>query len=155
APARRVASVRAIQPVGTHLLLAGELTMRTLVLAPALLLVACGAASDPPAATLATTTAAVVRTDVARTQSVSGTITYGTPSPVVVLGSGGVITWLPDQGAVIARGQRLYSIDARPTILMLGSTPAYRPLAIGESGADVKELEQNLLALGYANSSNL
>jgi peptidoglycan hydrolase-like protein with peptidoglycan-binding domain len=128
--------------------------MRAFILSATLLLVACGAA-DPPTASVATTTTPVVRTDVARMQSVAGAITYGTPSPVVVLGPGGVITWLPDPGAVVGRGQRLYSIDARPTMLMLGSTPAYRALTVGTTGADVKELEQNLLALGYANSANL
>ena len=129
--------------------------MRAIVVSSALLLVACGAASDPPAASVATTTAPVVRTDIVRSQAVSGTITYGAPSPVVVLGAGGVVTWLPEDGSVIGRGQRLYTIDSRSTFLMLGATPAYRTLADGTTGSDVRELEQNLLALGYANSSNL
>lgn len=129
--------------------------MRGLVLSSALLLVACGVASDPPTFSVATTTAPIVRTDVAQTQSVPGTITYGTASPLIVLGAGGVVTWLPQAGVVIGRGQRLYAIDTRPTILMFGSTPAYRTVAAGSSGLDVTELEKNLLALGYANSSNL
>lgn len=129
--------------------------MRALVLSSALLLAACGASGDPRPATVATTTAPVVRTDIAQTQSVSGTITYGTPSPVVALGAGGVVTWLPGTGAVVHSGERLFSVDARPTVLMLGSLPAYRTMTVGTSGADVTQLEQNLLALGYATSSNL
>ena len=115
---------------------------------------ACASAT-PPAASVATTTAPVVRTDVARTQPVSGSVTYGTPAPVFALGGGGVVTWIPAVGATINRGGALYAIDARPTVLLFGAAPAYRDLRIGTSGADVTQLELNLLALGYATRSNL
>ena len=127
--------------------------MRFVAVIPILLAVACGGA---PAAgsEIPTTTAPIVRTDIARTQAVSGIITYGVQSPVVALGTG-VVTWLPVEGTVVDRGQRLYAVDGRPTILLRGAMPAYRAMSIGTSGADVKQLEQNLLELGYATSANL
>jgi Putative peptidoglycan binding domain len=40
-------------------------------------------------------------------------------------------------------------------VLLCGSTPAYRPLAEGMSGPDVRELNRNLVDLGYARRSEL
>lgn len=65
-------------------------------------------------------------------------------------------TSLPTVGQIVSRGQPIYSVDGNQVTLLYGDTPAYRDFRPGMSdGADVKELEQNLLALGYANSSNL
>lgn len=129
--------------------------MRQLAAAPILLLMAaCGGGPSAAGAEIATATAPVVRTDIARTQTVSGTVTYGAPTPVVTLAAG-VVTWLPIAGAVVNRGERLYAVDGRPTVLLQGTMPAYRTMSVGASGTDVRQLEQNLLALGYATSSNL
>ncbi|WDV34195.1 hypothetical protein OIM90_32185 [Streptomyces sp. AD16] len=35
----------------------------------------------------------------------------------------GVVTWLPKQGATVARGEQLYRVDERPTVVFFGSTP--------------------------------
>ncbi|MEV0468763.1 peptidoglycan-binding domain-containing protein, partial [Streptomyces prunicolor] len=43
----------------------------------------------------------------------------------------------------------MYRVDDDPVVLMYGAVPAYRALRTGEEGADVKELERNLKALGY------
>jgi hypothetical protein len=44
----------------------------------------------------------------------------------------------------------LYRLDGDQIVLMYGSTPAYRVLKSGVAdGADVRELEQNLAALGF------
>jgi putative ABC transport system ATP-binding protein len=43
----------------------------------------------------------------------------------------------------------VYKVDDRPVPLIYGKVPLYRPLRTGLSGVDVKELEQNLAALGY------
>jgi multidrug efflux pump subunit AcrA (membrane-fusion protein) len=68
-------------------------------------------------------------------------------------GSGGgapaIYTSLPAVGQTVSRGQTLYSVDDRPVPLLYGSTPIGRQLAVGVSGADVQELEANLVALGY------
>jgi peptidoglycan hydrolase-like protein with peptidoglycan-binding domain len=61
----------------------------------------------------------------------------------------GTVTWLPALGAVVNRGQALYQADNRPVSLFYGGRPFYRSLQVGDSGDDVKELEQNLAALGY------
>ncbi|HEV3402206.1 MAG TPA: peptidoglycan-binding protein, partial [Acidimicrobiales bacterium] len=45
---------------------------------------------------------------------------------------------------------------SRPVPLLFGDLPAWRRLAVGVSdGADVRQLEANLVALGYANESQL
>jgi len=67
----------------------------------------------------------------------------------------GSITWLPAPGAVVQQGQRLYAVGGRPVTLLTGAVPAYRQLAAGVSGDDVRQLEEDLIALGFANASNL
>ena len=48
------------------------------------------------------------------------------------------------------RGGALYRLDGDPVVLMYGSTPAYRALQSGVSeGRDIRELEHNLVALGF------
>ncbi|MEU4239938.1 peptidoglycan-binding protein [Actinoplanes sp. NPDC026619] len=61
----------------------------------------------------------------------------------------GTVTWLPVTGATVKRGQPLYRIDNKPVVLLYGALPAYRTLAPGVKGADVKQFEKNLWALGY------
>jgi hypothetical protein len=62
----------------------------------------------------------------------------------------GTVTWLPATGATIGQGQQLYGVDGHSVPLIYGSTPLYRSLSVGVSkGADVRELNQDLRALGY------
>jgi len=63
--------------------------------------------------------------------------------------STGVYTALPSVGQTVSRGQTLYAVNGRPIPLFFGSTPLARQLTVGVSGDDVKELEDNLIALGY------
>ena len=67
----------------------------------------------------------------------------------------GSVTALPAVGQVVSQGQTLYSVSGSPVVLLYGSTPAYRSLSEGMSGPDVTELNADLVALGYANSSDL
>ena len=67
----------------------------------------------------------------------------------------GSFTWLPALGATIAQGQPLYAVDGRPVVLLYGTQPLYRQLCPGVNGPDVKQLEQDLIDLGFASSSNL
>jgi peptidoglycan hydrolase-like protein with peptidoglycan-binding domain len=107
--------------------------------------------NDPPPASagpVATGTAQVVRTDIAQQQQVNGTLTY--EGLYQVLGSGEVVTRLPAVGSTITRGQTLYEAAGRRVPLLYGSRPAWRTLALGVTdGADVRQLEVNLRALGY------
>ena len=62
----------------------------------------------------------------------------------------GTVTWLPGVGATISQGQELYGVDGHSVPLIYGSTPLYRTLGVGVSnGADVRELNEDLRALGY------
>ena len=107
-----------------------------------------GAAGTGRTAGPALATVPVTRATLTQTQQVNGTLGYG--APVTVNGRGsGVITWLPTPGAVIGRGQPVYKADNQPVPLFYGRLPLYRPLHTGDNGADVREAERNLAALGY------
>ncbi|HEX3841080.1 MAG TPA: HlyD family efflux transporter periplasmic adaptor subunit [Acidimicrobiales bacterium] len=67
----------------------------------------------------------------------------------------GTYTELPAPGQVISQGQVLYRVNDSPVVLLYGSTPAYRTLAAGATGADVAELNADLVALGYATAAQL
>jgi peptidoglycan hydrolase-like protein with peptidoglycan-binding domain len=56
---------------------------------------------------------------------------------------------------VISQGQVLYRVNDAPVVLLYGSTPAYRTLSAGATGADVAQLNADLIALGYATSAQL
>jgi hypothetical protein len=65
-----------------------------------------------------------------------------------------IYTMLPSPGRVVRRGRPLYAIDGQATLLLYGSTPAWRAFRAGmPAGADVAELNANLRALGYGASS--
>jgi hypothetical protein len=70
-------------------------------------------------------------------------------------GSSATFTSLPAVGQQISQGQVLYQVNAQPVVLLYGSTPAYRALSEGLTGADVTELNADLVALGYATSREL
>ncbi|HTF08080.1 MAG TPA: peptidoglycan-binding domain-containing protein, partial [Asanoa sp.] len=94
-------------------------------------------------------TAPVTRTTLTQTQQVNGTLGYG--APVTVTGRGaGTVTWLPAPGVRLRRGQPVYQADDRAVPLFYASRPLYRQLRPGDTGRDVKDVEQNLKALGYA-----
>jgi peptidoglycan hydrolase-like protein with peptidoglycan-binding domain len=100
-----------------------------------------------PAAPLATAT--VTRQDLNGQTKVSGTLGYA-GSGTVQSPLAGRITWLPKAGAVIRRGGTLLAVDNRPVQLFYGNLPPWRDLSTGvDDGPDVKQLEQNLVALGY------
>jgi peptidoglycan hydrolase-like protein with peptidoglycan-binding domain len=60
-----------------------------------------------------------------------------------------LITWLAPVGLTVERGQPVFRVDDRPVVLLYGPLPVYRTLAAGTRGADVRQLETNLVALGY------
>jgi len=67
----------------------------------------------------------------------------------------GSVTWLPAPGTVVQQGQTLYRVAGRPVVLLDGAVPAYRELGPGASGDDVRQLERDLIDLGFASASNL
>ena len=65
-------------------------------------------------------------------------------------GSTSSYTMLPSPGRLVRRGQPLFAINGQPTVLLYGSTPAWRAFRAGmSSGTDVTELNANLNALGF------
>ena len=61
----------------------------------------------------------------------------------------GTITWLPEPGTTLQQGDVVAKVNETPVILLYGDLPAYRSLAKGAEGADVRQLEAALVALGY------
>jgi peptidoglycan hydrolase-like protein with peptidoglycan-binding domain len=82
------------------------------------------------------------------TKTTSGELAFGAATTASSRFAG-TLTKLPSGGDSIARGESLYAVDAVPVALMYGALPAYRDLKNGVEGADVKEFEANLAALGY------
>jgi peptidoglycan hydrolase-like protein with peptidoglycan-binding domain len=93
-------------------------------------------------------TAEVSRETLVDRESHDGTLGHGTTTTLGAR-SGGTVTWLPATGSIIRRGKALYKLDNEPVTLLYGNLPAYRTLAPGVEGADVKQFEKNLWALGY------
>ena len=67
----------------------------------------------------------------------------------------GTFTWLPPVGQTIRQGQQIYQVSGTPVVLLYGNVPAYRDLSEGMTGADVKELNTDLVTLGYATAAAL
>lgn len=104
-------------------------------------------------------TATVTQGALAATVAVSGTLTFaarpdGSPYTVIDQASG-TYTELPTAGQALSQGQVLYRVNDTPVVLLHGTTPAYRTLSSGTAGADVTELNADLVALGYATSAQL
>ncbi len=115
---------------------------------------ATSTAQQPPV-----NTTTVERDKLSAVISQEGTITYsaqadGSPYSLVNQTSG-TYTKLPVVGQVISHGKVIYRVSDRPVVLLYGSTPAYRTLSAGATGADVAELNAELVALGYATSAEL
>ncbi len=68
----------------------------------------------------------------------------------------GTITWLPGAGRVIRQGGVLFRTgNASPVVLLYGRVPAWRALSEGVHGADVRQLNRDLVALGYVTAAEL
>src|SRR5215472_5587922 len=86
--------------------------------------------------------------------SVSATLGYA--GSYTVTGHGGTLTWLPAPGRVIGQGQVLYRVgNGTPVFLLYGRVPAWRALSAGMHGADVRQLNHALVALGCATRAQL
>ncbi len=67
----------------------------------------------------------------------------------------GVLTGIADVGSIVEPGGALYTVDGSyPVVLLQGDLPAYRDLGPGVTdGVDVRQLEANLVALGFADAT--
>lgn len=112
-----------------------------------------------PVSTTGTALAEVEQRSLSAQTQVSGTLGYAGDFDVVNQANG-TITALPSIGQVVKQGEALYQVDGSPVVLLYGSTPAYRELAVGAyasdvKGSDVQQLNAALVALGHATTSEL
>jgi hypothetical protein len=100
-------------------------------------------------------TAAVVREDIEAVTPVAATLGYAGSFTVTGQG-GGTLTWLPQPGQVISQGQALYQTgNGSPVVLLYGTVPDWRAMSEGNTGADVAQLNHDLVTLGYASSADI
>ncbi|MDX3859815.1 peptidoglycan-binding protein [Streptomyces europaeiscabiei] len=71
----------------------------------------------------------VTRETLTERTTVEGQLGYGTELPLPVKATG-TVTWLPEQGTTVERGDELLRVDDRPVILMYGPLPMYRSLGL-------------------------
>jgi peptidoglycan hydrolase-like protein with peptidoglycan-binding domain len=101
-----------------------------------------------------TSVSAIARRLLQAQTSVSATLGYA--GSYAVAGHGGTLTWLPGPGRVIGQGQVLYRVgNGTPVVLLYGRVPAWRALSAGVHGADVRQLNRALVALGCATRAQL
>jgi Putative peptidoglycan binding domain len=106
-----------------------------------------------------TSVTSVSQGDISSQTQVSGTLGYS-GTYTVVNQAQGTVTSLPAIGQVVSEGQVLYDVSGNPVLLLYGTTPAYRTLSEGAtdaatSGADVGNLNYDLVALGYLSSADI
>ena len=96
------------------------------------------------------TTVSIKKVDLENKEEYNGTLQQ-TDKKVLKTATAGVVTYLPDEGAVISFGEILFAIDNKPAILLEGETPFYRSLDMNsDPGKDIEQLENALVFLGYA-----
>jgi peptidoglycan hydrolase-like protein with peptidoglycan-binding domain len=117
---------------------------------------AAGAADGSTSTTLPVKTTKVTKRDLVQTEQVDGRLGYGA-SRTLAGGPEGTITALPAEGTVLNQGDTLWEIDGAPgPALLFGSRPMWRALSSGvDKGEDIRQLEENLVALGFADPAVL
>jgi hypothetical protein len=90
---------------------------------------------------------AKLQSDTTQVQNAEANLAALQPTAV---NTGTTYTYLPKVGDIISQDQPVYSLNGQPVLLLYGSIAAYRAFYPGMSdGADVGQLTQQLLALGY------
>ncbi|MGN9909746.1 peptidoglycan-binding protein [Phytohabitans sp. LJ34] len=107
-----------------------------------------GSPGPAPDRTGPAATGVVTRQTLVRSVTLTGELGYGEAVPLASTAPG-TVTWLPEVGATVRRGEAVLRADELPVVLLYGFLPMYRPLAPGAKGSDVRQFERNLAALGY------
>ncbi|MFE4590851.1 peptidoglycan-binding protein [Streptomyces laurentii] len=84
---------------------------------------------DPTSPPRSGSVVSVTRATLTERTSLEGQLGYGAELPLPVKAQG-TVTWLPETGATVERGDELLRVDDRPVILMYGSLPMYRSLGL-------------------------
>jgi hypothetical protein len=95
-----------------------------------------------------TSTALVTRRTLVSQTQVSATLADA-GSYTIVNQASGTVTALPVPGKTVRQGGVLYRVSGNPVMLMYGNVPDYRDMSESLTGADVRELNRALIALGY------
>ncbi len=116
---------------------------------------------DDTATTAPLNTATVQRTDLVVTDSLSGTLGYGSADTVTFRSSDdgvvevtgltpGFVTDVVGAGEILVAGDVLYEVNTVPIVVLEGDLPQYRAFnSRMDGGPDVEQLEQALVDLGY------
>ena len=119
------------------------------------------AGEDEAEAAVTRNTATVRVADLAVTETLAGTLGYTEGDAVLLRSSStggvtvisrrtGTVTAVPQEGSTLTQGDIVYEVDGEPIVLLYGDTAAYRTLdRRAEDGADIRQLEEALVALGY------
>ena len=103
--------------------------------------------------TLELTTISIQKGDLAKKEEYNGTLRQ-TDKKILNSPTNGVVTFLPKEGSIVNFGEVLFIIDNKPVILLQGNTPFYRTLDLNsDPGVDIKQVEEALVSLGYADST--
>lgn len=108
------------------------------------------APAEPVNRAVPTTIATAERRDLVDRRDIDGTLTFAGERRIRAPAAG-TVTGLAPEGRVVSRGGSLLSLDGRATaFVMYGGVPMYRELRSGvDDGEDIRQLQQNLAALGY------
>jgi peptidoglycan hydrolase-like protein with peptidoglycan-binding domain len=107
---------------------------------------------EETAAPPAVSTAQVTTGSMVSETRVAGTVQYATRE-AIASGLSGIVTEVPAVGATVGVGGVAYRVDTRPVTMLSGALPAWRDFVSGMTeGEDIRQLEQNLKALGFFGS---
>ncbi|MGF1668106.1 MAG: hypothetical protein ACFCVC_17740 [Acidimicrobiia bacterium] len=92
---------------------------------------------------------AVVRTDLVQFDTLAGTLGYA-GSRDIRTALAGTLTDISEEADRLERGSVAYEVDGAAVFVFIGDRPAWRSLSRdSDDGADIEQLEVNLVALGY------
>jgi peptidoglycan hydrolase-like protein with peptidoglycan-binding domain len=128
---------------------AGVVVLAGLVTAAAVVLRGDGGGGEDGDDAPPTTTVPVEVRDLILTDDYEGELGFGATSPAMA-GRSGVVTGVTPVGATVGLGGVLFHLDLQPTVLLPGEIPAFRDMSVdADDGADILQLEQALVNLGY------
>jgi hypothetical protein len=91
-------------------------------------------------------TAAVQRTTLTAATTLAGVVGYSEPARLSL--TGGIVTRLPEPGAVLGAGDVLMEVEGAPVFLLEGPMPLWRDIGPGVAGPDVVMVREALTGLG-------
>jgi hypothetical protein len=101
-----------------------------------------------------TSTAPVTRRTLVSQTQVNATL-EDAGSYTIVNQASGTVTSLPMVGKTVRQGGVLYQVSGSPVVLLYGNVPDYRDMSEGLTGADVREFNSALIALGYTTRADV